>query len=195
MCSMLRVPLISLLVHAKWFHIYSWNKWWFLCRFCPAWIQGMSEQGLGETSSPGVPECCDPCFGALWGTRRLLGSITSAGWTPFLCSTWNPRGQGAPPKSSLSTSSEHLPSLEKHLCSVPKLYHCSLNPHAETKPHTFKPPHWIFKRLYWTKKNTSLKSGDTTVPDGSKFTTLPPASYLLSFSNNTLAAWQLSRAV
>ena len=105
-----------------------------------------------------------------------------------------PRG-AFPQKTSLSTSSEHLPPLEKHSCFVPKLYHYSLNPRAETKSRMFKPLRCIFKWIYWTKRKTSLKCGDAMVPDGSKFTALPPVSYLLSFSNNTLAAWQLSRAV
>lgn len=157
-CSMLRAPLISLSVHAKWSRVCSWNKWCFLCWICLAWTQGMSEQWLGETSSLGAPGWGDPCFGAVWGEWRLPGVSARQGEHLPLLHLKSCRPRAALPQNpSLSTSSEHLPPLEKHPCFVPKPHRCSLDPLIETKSSMFKLLRCIFKSLYWTKKKYQPK--------------------------------------
>lgn len=195
---MLRLSLINLLARAKWFHVRFWNKWRFLHWFFPVWIQGLSEQ-WSETSSLGAPERDDPCFGAVWGVWRL----TSLDWIRNPGSVKSPF---SPPPEVLEAKGSISPrKLFTHLLWAPdpfgktpmaKLLHYTSNRLTKPKPHTSEALCRSFKWLCWTEKgNSSLKPGDLTVPDGSAFTALPPASYLLSFSNNTLTAWQLSRAV
>lgn len=163
--------------------------------------QGLSEQWL-ETSFLGAPEWDDPCFGAVWGVWRLTrldctrnpGSIRSLSSPPpevleakgsispsklFTHLLWAPEPFGKTPMCCAKTVSLLLKPTQQ--TQTPRLNHCAvlLNGFTELK----------------IPGNSSLKSGDPTVPDGSTFTVLPPVSYLLSFSNNTLTAWQLSRAV
>lgn len=194
---MLRVLLISLIAWAKWIHVCFWNKWCLLVfpSLNPGAVTAMVRNIFPWCSWMGWPLC----FGAVWGLWRL----TSLDWTR------NPgslRSPSSPPPEVLEAKGSISPrKLFTHFLWAPdpfektpmaKLYHYSLNWLTKPKPHMFEPLCCAFKWLYWTKKgNSSLKPGDPTVPDGSTFTALPPVSYLFSFSNNTLTAWQLSRAV
>lgn len=195
-CSVLRVSLISLIAWAKWVHICFWNKWCFLCWFFPVWIKVLSQQWL-EVSFLGAPEWDDPfVLGQVGGVWRL----TSLDWTR------NPgsiRFPSSPPPEVLGAKGSISPrKLLTHFLWVPDpldkhpWQNCTNTPYIDSPNPMFEPLCCTFKWLYWTRKgNSSLKSGDPMVPDGSAFTALPPVSYLFSFSNNTLTAWQLSRAV
>lgn len=183
---------------------FSWNKWCLPCWFSPAWIQGLSEQWLGETSSPGAPGQGDPLFGVHgdcqgWTEQETQGLSALQGESPSSAPPEVPEAEGSiSPKKPLYLPPPSICPLWKNTCvlcqncittpqtCVPKANPAHLNHHAVFLNG--------FTELKKTKQ-TCLKFGDTTVPDSSKFTALPPVSYLLSFSNNTLAAWQLSRAV
>lgn len=140
-----------------------------------------------------------------WGKRRLQGWTEQQAQGPGLSALpplelKSRMTRGAfPPKLFLSSSSKHLPLWEKHVPFVPKLRPCSLGLSIETTPaclhHCVALLNGFTEPKHADKLRVLLKPGDTTVPDGSESTALPPASYLLSFSNNTLLVWQLSRAV
>lgn len=179
-CGMVRLLLISLcriiLQH-------------FLVRFCPAWPWGWQCDAQG-INFPSASRQHSSGFGAAWAPFGLQGGLSKQpeGWGPGGEGQHFPQNSFSLPTLSTCPSQEHTPSCPD-----------SLNLLTGTTLLTLTAPHCIFTWLHqagthWQTQRAS-KLGDVTAPDGSGFTALPPASYLLSFSNNTLLGWQLSRAV
>lgn len=161
----------------------------FPCLVLPSLALGMAKDAQGM-NLPIAPASIAVGFGAAQAPFGLKDGLSKQpeGWGP------GEEGQHFVQNSFLSPHSKHL-SFTGNTPLCPD----SLNLLTRTTLRMLIAPHCIFTWLHqaethWQTQHAS-KPGDVTALDGSGFTALPPASYLLGFSNNTLLGWQLSRAV